>query len=122
MATSVLDLAYLSQYLSVPQPTLSTAVDAPTAELVRSILEAVTNKAREHEELNADKIRLDIELENAVRTSETRSQGLKNTVDKALKDVEDLRQKLNAEGRHTVTETGHIHLANLLCREPTICA
>lgn len=100
MATSVIDVAYLSQYLRVPQPTLSTSLDAPTAELVSSILEAVTAKAREHEELNADKIRLEIELENAVRTSETRSQGLKTTVDKALKDVEDLRQKLNVEGRY----------------------
>lgn len=54
MATAVLDVDYLSAYLSVPQQTLETVVDNPTAELVRSVLEAVTAKAREHDELAAD--------------------------------------------------------------------
>jgi nucleoprotein TPR len=98
MAVATIDTTYLSQYLKLPEPTLSTAIDSPTVELVKSILEAVTTKAREHEDLTAEKLRVDVELENAVRNSEVRSQGLKNTVDKALKDVEDLRQKLNDEG------------------------
>jgi nucleoprotein TPR len=98
MATSVADVGYLSSYLNVPQPTLQTIIDAPTAELVKSLLEAITTKAHEHEELQSDKIRLEIELENAVRSSETRSQGLKGTVDKALKEVHELREKLNLEG------------------------
>ncbi|ESZ95151.1 hypothetical protein SBOR_4451 [Sclerotinia borealis F-4128] len=97
MASAVLDVDYLSAYLSVPQQTLSTVVDNPTAELVRSVLEAVTAKAREHDELAADKLRVDIELENAVRSSETRIEGLRSSVEKAQKTVEELRTKLNEE-------------------------
>jgi nucleoprotein TPR len=102
MATSV-DIGYLSTYLHVPQPTLHALVDAPTAELVKAVLEAITVKANEHEELQSDKIRLDIELENAVRVSESRSQGLKATVDKSLQDVNELREKLNSEGMRSLS-------------------
>lgn len=98
MATAVVDTGYLSAYLNLPQPTLQNLIDAPTAELVKSVLEAITAKAHEHEEVNSDKIRLEIELENAVRSSESRSQGLKGNVEKALKDVNELRGKLNSEG------------------------
>lgn len=99
MAVAVLDIDYLSQYLSVPQQTLSSVIDAPTAELVRSVLEAVTAKAREHDELSADKYRVDVELENAVRSSETRIEGLRSSVEKAQKTVEEVRIKLQEEGR-----------------------
>lgn len=98
MAAAVLDIDYLSQYLSVPQQTLSSVIDAPTAELVRSVLEAVTAKAREHDELCADKYRVDVELENAVRSSETRIEGLRSAVEKAQKTVEEVRTKLREEG------------------------
>jgi len=98
MAAAMLDSVYLSTYLNIPQSSIISALDSPTTELVKSVLEAVTLKAREHEELQADKLRVDIELENAVRSAESRSQGLKATVDKGLKDVEELRQQLKTEG------------------------
>ena len=98
MATAVLDVDYLSAYLSVPQQVLNSVIDAPTAELVRSVLEAVTAKAREHNELAADKYRVDVELENAVRSSETRIEGLRANVEKAQKTVEEVRTKLKEEG------------------------
>jgi nucleoprotein TPR len=100
MATAVLDTEYLSAYLSVPQQTLTTVIDAPTAELVRSVLDAVQAKAREHDELAADKLRVDIELENAVRSAETRVEGLRSTIDKSQKTVEELRTKLKEEGSY----------------------
>lgn len=100
MAVAVLDMEYLSGYLRVPQPTLTTLIDAPTAELVRSILEAVIEKAHEHQHLAADKLRLDIEFENAVRTSETRIEGLRLSLEKAQKNVEDVRTNLKEEGNH----------------------
>lgn len=103
MATAVVDVDYLSAYLSIPQQTLTTVVDTPTAVLVRSVLEAVTAKAREHDELIADKLRVDIELENAVRSSETRIEGLRSTVEKAQKNVEELRTKLNEEGKDSLS-------------------
>lgn len=99
MAAAALDSGYLSAYLDVPRATLDTVIDAPTAELVRGLLEAVVAKARENEEVQAEKLRLEVELENAVRSSESRSQGLKATVDKALQDVNELREKLSSEGK-----------------------
>jgi nucleoprotein TPR len=97
---AVLDVDYLSAYLNVPQPTLTTIVDAPTAELVRLVLDAVKTKAREHDELAADKLRVDIELENAVRSSETRVEGLRSAIGKSQRTVEELRTKLKEEGKY----------------------
>jgi nucleoprotein TPR len=93
MAAAIVDVDYLSAYLSVPQQTLTSVIDSPT-----SVLEAITAKAREHDELAADKIRVDIELENAVRSSETRIDGLRASVEKAQKTVEEVRTKLKEEG------------------------
>ena len=98
MAAAIVDVDYLSAYLSVPHQTLTSVIDSPTSELVRSVLEAITAKAREHDELAADKIRVDIELENAVRSSETRIDGLRASVEKAQKTVEEVRTKLKEEG------------------------
>jgi nucleoprotein TPR len=107
MAAAIVDVDYLSAYLSVPQQTLTSVIDSPTSELVRSVLEAITAKAREHDELAADKIRVDIELENAVRSSETRIDGLRASVEKAQKTVEEVRTKLKEEGTYySIYNTG----------------
>ena len=105
MAAAVIDVGYLSAYLSVPQQQLSTVIDLPTAELVRAVLEAVTAKAQEHDELTADKLRVDIELENAVRSSETRVEGLRSQIEKAHKTVEEVRTQLKEEGTNVNPRT-----------------
>ena len=97
MAT-VMDVDYLSAYLNVPQPTLTTIVDAPTTELVRLVLEAVKAKAHDHDALVADKLHVDTELDNAYRSSETRVDGLRSTIEKSQNTVEELRVKLKEEG------------------------
>ncbi|KAI9806077.1 MAG: hypothetical protein M1833_004484 [Piccolia ochrophora] len=96
MAAAV-DLPYLSSYLNLTQPTLSSLTDAPTTDLVNSVLQAVAAKAREHDEVKAEKLRSDVALENAVRSGESRARGLKANVDKALKEAAELREKLNEE-------------------------
>lgn len=98
MAAAVMDVGYLSGYLNVPQPTLKAVLDSPTADLVRQVLDAVTTKAREHDELAAKSLKLDIELDNAVRGSETRIEGLKSSLEKTQKTVEELRKKLSDTG------------------------
>ncbi|KAI9722891.1 MAG: hypothetical protein M1812_001339 [Candelaria pacifica] len=97
MAAAAVDIPYLSAYLTVPQTTLTNLSDTPTAELVQAVLERVAAKAREHDEVNAEKLRLDVELENAVRGAESRTRGLKATVDKGLKEVADVRERLKEE-------------------------
>lgn len=101
MATAVVDLPYLCNYLSIPEPTISTLLEAPTVELVRGLLQVVAEKAREHDADKADKLRLEVELENAVRSNESRVRGLKATVEKSLKEVSELRNRLTAEGMFT---------------------
>lgn len=99
MAAAVLDVDYLSAYLSLPQQTLNSVLDFPTTDLVRAVLEAITAKAREYQELEADKVRTDIELENAVRSSDSRIEGLRASLEKSQKTVEEVRTKLKEEGK-----------------------
>jgi nucleoprotein TPR len=98
MAAATVDIGFLSGYLNIPQPTLTETLDAPTTELVRALLVAVTAKAREHQDLEADKHKVDTELEAAILGSETRSKELKEAADKALKEANELREKLASDG------------------------
>ncbi|KAK3945526.1 nucleo protein TPR [Diplogelasinospora grovesii] len=100
MAAAEVDLSYLSTHVGVPEADLHTAVSAPTAELVRTILEAVIAKVRD---LEQDKFQLEIELEGAIRSSESRCEQFKATADKSLKDLEEIRQKLQDEGKHRLS-------------------
>lgn len=99
MATAQLDIPQLSSYFALPQTTITTILDAPTAELVQTLLDKVSAKAREHDEVTSEKLKLEVELENAVRTGETKNRVLKSSVDKGLKEITGLRQKLQGEGK-----------------------
>ncbi|OAA78499.1 Tetratricopeptide, MLP1/MLP2-like protein [Akanthomyces lecanii RCEF 1005] len=97
MAAAAVDVGYLAGHLGIDQPVLTTLTTEPTVDLVAILLQAVTNKAHEFDALYADKLQTDIELENAVRSSESRSQASKSTAEQALKDVEQARQKVQEE-------------------------
>lgn len=95
MAAAEVDVGYLSTQVGVPDTDLSTALTAPTPDLVKVIFDAIITKIRALEE---DKFQLGIELEGAIRSSESRCEQFKATTDKALKEVDELRQKLQDEG------------------------
>ncbi|KAL1891716.1 Protein mlp1 [Sporothrix stenoceras] len=97
MAAAAVDVGYLSTHLGVPETNLSTAVTDPTPELVKAILDAVTAKAHEFDELYAAKLNVDIELESVVRSSEARSESFKTAAETSRKDADDLRRKLQDE-------------------------
>lgn len=99
MAAAAVDIGYVAGHLGLDQPVLTTLTTEPTVDLVTALLQAVAEKAHEFDTLYAEKLQTDIELENAVRSSETRSQTSKATADKALKDVEEARQGLKEEGK-----------------------
>ena len=99
MAVAQLDVAQLSSFCSLPQQSIDTLLDAPTTSLVTSLLKNISVKADEYSDIVSDKLKLSVELENAVRGSETKSRVLKGSVDKGLKEATDLRQKLQAEGK-----------------------
>lgn len=98
MAAAQVDVAYIAGHLGLDQPVVASLTTQPTVELVTTLLQAVAAKAHEFETLYAEKLQTDIELENAVRSSETKSQTFKGTAEKALKDVEEARQRLKEEG------------------------
>ncbi|KAG9239050.1 hypothetical protein BJ875DRAFT_528441 [Amylocarpus encephaloides] len=94
MATAAVEVDHLSGYLGLPQDVLVSILDAPTIDLVQSVLRAVSIKANEHIGLDADKVRLEIELESAVRSAETRNAGLKASLETAQKTTTDVRIEL----------------------------
>lgn len=95
MAAAEVDLSYLSSHAGVLEPDLEAVVTAPTPDLVKSILGAILAKLRD---LEQEKFQLEIELEGAIRGSESRCEQFKATADKALKEVDEVRQKLQNEG------------------------
>ncbi|KAL2259790.1 hypothetical protein VTK26DRAFT_6392 [Humicola hyalothermophila] len=94
MAAAEVDLSYLCTRANVPEPDLETVTTTPTVDLVKSVLSLVVAKLQE---LEQDKFQLGVELEGAVRGAESRCEQFKSTTDKALKEVEELRQKLQSE-------------------------
>ncbi len=120
MAVATIDIPYLSTYCSLPQATLITLRDAPTVELVNTLLVQVAAKAREFDEVKAEKLRLEVELENAVRSGESKARVLKSSFDKGLKEAADLRDKLKAEGEHFLQVTRHESFnADQMCNQRT---
>lgn len=109
MAAAEVDLGYLSTHAGVPELDLDTVVTVPTADLVKSVLGAIVNKLGE---LEQEKFQLGVELEGAIRGAESRCGQFKATTDKALKEVEVLRQKLQHEGK---THSCHYFLGQMVC-------
>lgn len=101
-----IDTALLAATFSVEEPTLDTLLDAPTADLVRQFLTTLTTKAQDFDTLKSEKLRAEVELENTIRSNESRVKGLKATVNKGLQDVEELRKKLSEQGNASSTGGG----------------
>ncbi|UNI18014.1 Protein mlp1 [Purpureocillium takamizusanense] len=97
MAAADVDVGYVAGHLGLDQPIVTALTTEPTVDLVSTLLRAVAAKAHEFDTLYAEKLQTDIELENAVRSAETRSQTSRATAEKALKDVEEARKSLKEE-------------------------
>lgn len=98
MAAAEVDLGYLAAHLGMPEVNLTTVATDPTADLVRVILSAMAAKGHEFDSLFTQKLQLEVELETSVRSAEAQRDASNETAKKALKDVEDIRQKLKDEG------------------------
>jgi len=103
MADTAIDIPYLSSHFSLPETTLSALTEAPTVDLVKQLLQSITAKAHGYDELKSDKLRLEVELENAVRSNESKIKVLKGTVEKGHTEVEELRKKLHESGKYLTT-------------------
>ena len=90
-----IDLGFLSTTYGIPETDLEALLDGPTTELVREFLISLVTKGQELDTLKTEKLRVDVELENTVRTSETKVKAQKVAVTKHAKEVAELRTKLN---------------------------
>jgi len=97
MATAGPDATYIALYSGLALPSIQSLITTPTPALVTSFLQAIISRAQEHDRLKADRLRLDVELENAVRGSEAKVRALKATHEKSLQEVEKLRSQVNEQ-------------------------
>jgi nucleoprotein TPR len=98
MAAATVDVGYLAASYSVPEATIQSLLSAPTADLVQSLLAQIESKAREFEDLQSEKLKADVELDNAVQGGEQRARTLKAAAEKAQKEASELRQRVAEEG------------------------
>lgn len=97
MAVEV-DVRAVATFSSLAESTISSILENPTVELVRTLLCGISGKAREYDQLRAQKFRLEVELETAVRTSESKVKALKGSVEKGLAETSRLRTELQNSG------------------------
>ena len=98
MAAMELDVPRLASFCSLPESSLNDALDAPTVELVRALLESISAKALEFDESQSKQLKLTVELENAIRGGDAKHRVLKSSLEKAQKDASNLRQNVQEEG------------------------
>lgn len=98
MATMELDISRLSAFCSLPQSSIIALRDEPTPELIRSLFTNIFNKAFELDEAKSQQLKLNIELENAVRGGASKARVLKSSIEKGQKEVVELKKKLELEG------------------------
>ena len=98
MVSVQVDVPRLSTFCNIPQTTLNSLLNTPTTDQVLDFLQHLSPRIREYDELKAGKLKLNVELENAVRGAESKNRVLKNSVDKRREEANSLRQKLQEEG------------------------
>jgi nucleoprotein TPR len=113
-----LDIPYLATTFSVPESNLQSLLNAPSVDLARFLLQHLSAFAASYDDLKAEKLRSDVELEAAIRSGESRARQLKGSVEKGLKETESLRRSLNDSG----TFGGYKHIASVFLIRPRKCA
>ena len=106
MAVAELDIPQLSSFCSLPQVSINTLLSAPTAEVVRTLLQHISSKVQEYNELQSEKLRSGVEREAAIRGQETKNRALKAQIEKYHKESAELRLNLQAQGVSSNLSTG----------------
>lgn len=92
---ATLDVSYIATTFGVAEHDVQLLLDTPTAELVEDFLLSLSDKGQEFDALKAEKLKVDVELDNTVRTSDAKVKAQKSAVTKAHKEIEELRTKLD---------------------------
>lgn len=99
MASSGLDIARLAIFASLPESTLNDLLTSPTVTLIQSLLSNLILRAREQDEAQSAKLKLKVELENALRAGEAKAKVVKTSLNKNLEEISKLRQQLQLSGQ-----------------------
>jgi len=91
-----IDVRSIATFTSLPESSLNSLLDTPTVDVIKTLLQSIEKKAKEHEQTKSQKVKLEVELETVVRTNESKSKVLQNSRDKALADVSKLREDLQS--------------------------
>ncbi|KAG0132741.1 hypothetical protein HOY82DRAFT_295973 [Tuber indicum] len=100
-----IDVTRLSTFLLVGEDVISSLAGI-TEDYITSVLRAIDDRAREYEDLRADKLRIEVELEQSVRTTDNKVKGMKKQLDASLVETQELKSKLeNSETARKAVET-----------------
>jgi nucleoprotein TPR len=102
MVAVEIDICAVAAFSSTSESTISTILENPTVDLVRSLLRDISAKAQEYNHLKSQKARLEVELETVVRTSESKVKALKSSVEKGLAEITRLRTELQNSGKRAL--------------------
>lgn len=94
-----IDTRRIATFSSLTEPAISTLLTNPTTDLVQNFLASLSPKIQEYEELKSQKLKQDVELETAIRSSESKAKVLKANVEKGLTEIGKLRTDLQQSGR-----------------------
>ena len=64
--SDLIDVSYIAASYPVPETTFQSLLAKPTVELVQSLLVQIKARAREYNNLNSEKIKVDVKLEAAL--------------------------------------------------------
>ena len=98
MAAEV-DVRAISAFSAMPESSVASLLSNPTIELVASLLKNIEMQAKEYEKNKSQKVRLEVEIETIVRTTESKVKVLQNSRDKALAESSKVRVELQTSGK-----------------------
>ena len=93
-----IDFASVAAFTSLPQSSLSSLLDSPTTDAIKSLLESISVKAKDYDKIKSQSTRLEVELEQAGRSRESKIKVFKNSTEKALAETSKLRSDLQQSG------------------------
>lgn len=99
MAAVEIQLPPIAQFLGVPTVDLVVGLEEPSKVTIQRIYQAILSRASEFETLRAQKLKADVDLENAVHGQQSRSNVSKAAVEKHLAEISRLRTQVESEGK-----------------------
>lgn len=93
MAAAV-ETSLISSYTSLSDPQIQNLINQPTTELVTTFLQSLVPKIKDYNKTKSERLRLDVEHENAVRGAESQARQLRAKLESTSREAQDLKSKV----------------------------